>query len=74
MRCLIEELSAAGKKPTKEELFTLLREKYPWLQSEKGVEYEVWPLSSYITVIFKLGLMFLADLTMANTNDRRMLL
>ena len=37
-----------GKKLTKEELFTSLEEKFPWLRSEDGIIYQV----SYIYPLF----------------------
>ncbi|THH03309.1 hypothetical protein EW145_g6359 [Phellinidium pouzarii] len=40
LRCAIEDLSAEGKKATKEELFSLLQVRFTWLKSEKGAEYE----------------------------------
>ncbi|KAH8113342.1 hypothetical protein DFH11DRAFT_1878504 [Phellopilus nigrolimitatus] len=39
LRCAIEGLAAEGKKATKDELFVMLEEKFPWLNSEKGAEY-----------------------------------
>ena len=39
-----------GKKLTKEELFTSLEEKFPWLRSEDGINYQV----SYIYLLFSL--------------------
>ena len=48
LRCAIEGLAMEGKKLTKEELFTSLEEKFPWLRSEDGINYQV----SYIYLLF----------------------
>ena len=41
LRCTIEGLARDGKKMTKEELFGALEERYPWLTTDEGLEYQV---------------------------------
>ncbi|KLO10247.1 hypothetical protein SCHPADRAFT_907062 [Schizopora paradoxa] len=40
LRCAIQDLAAQKKPTTKEELFSTLESRYPWLTTEKGIEYE----------------------------------
>ncbi|EJD00932.1 uncharacterized protein FOMMEDRAFT_147624, partial [Fomitiporia mediterranea MF3/22] len=40
LRCTIEGLAKEGKKPTREELFSLLEERYTWLKSDEGLAYQ----------------------------------
>jgi len=40
LRCVIEGQAAQSKTTTKEEIFSVLEQQYPWLTTEKGVEYQ----------------------------------
>ena len=41
LRCTIEGYSSQGEKLTKEEIFTMFEERYPWLKTDEGMAYEV---------------------------------
>jgi len=40
LRCALEGLAVREEKATKEELFAMLEERYSWLKTEEGIEYQ----------------------------------
>ncbi len=52
LRCVVEGQIVQKKVTTKEEIFSVLESHYPWLSTEKGVEYQVGTIQFFDYLTF----------------------